>query len=172
VPTDAMTIPLYTIGHSNHPIGYFLALLKAHGIVLLCDVRTTPFSRFHPQYNQSALRKALEGAEVGYLYLGKSLGGKPKDPGLPAEGAARFALLAGTEAFRAGMAQLLTEAGARRTAIMCAERDPASCHRTLLICPHIPAEFAVRHILADGSLQEGAMSEQSEATERWLPLSP
>ncbi len=135
-------------------------------------MRTTPFSRFHPQYNQSALRRALEGAEVAYLYLGGLLGGKPKEPGLPAEGAARFALLAETEAFRAGMAQLLPEARTRRTAIMCAERDPADCHRTLLICPHIPAEFAIRHILADGSLREGAISEQGEATERWLPLSP
>jgi uncharacterized protein (DUF488 family) len=145
---------LYTIGHSNHPLGHFLALLRAHEIALLCDVRTTPFSRFHPQYNQPTLRRALAEADIAYLYLGASLGGKPKDPGLPAEAAARFALIAETAAFRAGMARLVAEAEARRTAIMCAERDPADCHRSLLICPHVPAALTIRHILADGTLQE------------------
>lgn len=161
---------LYTIGHSNHPIGYFLALLKPHTIDLVCDVRTTPFSRFHPQYNQSALRAALQGAGMDYLYLGKALGGKPKAPGLPAEASARFALIARTEAFRAGMSKLLAEARTRRTAIMCAERDPWRCHRTHLICPHVPADFAIQHILADGCLRNHVPSQRPAAAEPYLPL--
>ncbi len=164
-----MPLPLYTIGHSNHPIGHFLALLQAHAIVLVCDVRTTPYSRFHPQYNQSALRAALGATAIDYCYLGKSLGGKPKEPGLPAEPRARFAMIAETEEFRAGMAQLLAEARTRRTAIMCAERDPADCHRALLITPHVPEEFAVYHILADGGLREdGARQHQPQQPD--LPL--
>ncbi len=166
-----MTTRLYTIGHSNHPIGFFLALLQAHAIELLCDVRTTPYSRHHPQFNQSALRAALKGAAIDYLYLGKSLGGKPKDPGLPTESSSRFAMIAATEAFRAGMARLLAEARTRRTAVMCAERDPADCHRTLLICPHLPEVFAIQHILADGSLQVGAMHER-RSEQPGLPLKP
>jgi uncharacterized protein (DUF488 family) len=149
-----MTHPLYTIGHSNHPIGYFLALLAAHRIALVCDVRTVPYSRFHPQYNRRYLAAALEGAEIAYLYLGAALGGKPKGAGSPEEASLRFAAIAETEEFRAGMRRLGDEARLRRTAILCAERDPARCHRTLLICPHLPADLPVRHILADGSVQE------------------
>jgi uncharacterized protein (DUF488 family) len=149
-----VVMTLFTIGHSNHPLEYFLALLRAHGIETLCDVRTTPYSRFHPQFNQRTLRQAVEAEGMAYLYLGQALGGKPKAPGYPADAQARFALIAATPEFQGGMARLLETARARRTAILCAERDPAPCHRTLLVCAHLPAGIAVRHILADGSLAE------------------
>jgi uncharacterized protein (DUF488 family) len=144
---------LFTIGHSNHPLGYFLALLHRHDIETLCDVRTTPYSRHHPQFNHRMLRAALENEGIGYLYLGQSLGGKPKEPGYAADPRVRFAVIAATPEFRAGMARLLEETRVRRTAILCAERDPAVCHRSLLVCAHLPADVSVRHILADGSLR-------------------
>jgi uncharacterized protein (DUF488 family) len=144
---------LFTIGHSNHPLGYFLALLHRHDIETLCDVRTTPYSRHHPQFNHRMLRAALENEGIGYLYLGQSLGGKPKEPGYAADPRVRFAVIAATPEFRAGMARLLEETRVHRTAILCAERDPAVCHRSLLVCAHLPADVSVRHILADGSLR-------------------
>jgi uncharacterized protein (DUF488 family) len=64
-------------------------------------------------------------------------------------------LIAKSDRFRAGLEQLLKEARTRRTVMMCAEQDPARCHRGLLICPSLPTEVNVRHILADGSLREG-----------------
>jgi uncharacterized protein (DUF488 family) len=146
-----MNTPLFTIGHSNHPLGYFLGLLHRYGIEMLCDVRTTPYSRHHPQFNQRMLREALVAEGMVYLYLGQSLGGKPKAPGYPADPGARFAMIAAMPEFQDGMACLLAEARRRRTAILCAERDPAACHRSLLICAHLPADVAVCHILADGS---------------------
>jgi uncharacterized protein (DUF488 family) len=148
-----METTLFTVGHSNHPLGHFLALLRLHQIEALCDVRTTPYSRHHPQFNQRTLRGAVENEGMVYLYLGQSLGGKPKEPGYPADPRARFAMIAATQEFRAGMARLLDEARTRRTAILCAERDPAVCHRSLLVCAHLPADVSVRHILADGSLR-------------------
>jgi uncharacterized protein (DUF488 family) len=164
---------LFTIGHSNHPLGYFLALLRAHGIETLCDVRTTPYSRFHPQFNQRTLRQAVEAEGIGYLYLGQALGGKPKDPGYPEDTRVRFALIAATPEFRAGMARLLEEARAHRTAILCAERDPGVCHRSLLVCSHLAADVAVHHILADGSLKarQELVSCEGNDDQPGLPLS-
>lgn len=143
---------LFTIGHSNHPLPRFLELLALHGVALVCDVRSTPYSRFNPQFNREPLQAALQAGGIGYLYLGDALGGKPREPGYPADDRARFALIAASERFRAGVERLLAESRRRRTAVMCAEKDPARCHRGLLICPNLPDGIAVRHILADGSL--------------------
>ena len=143
---------LFTIGHSNHPIARFLELLGLHCIALVCDVRSTPYSRFNPQFNREALAAALQRSGIGYLYLGDALGGKPKEPGYPADEQARYALIAASDRFRAGVARLLREAAAHRTAVLCAEQDPRRCHRGALICPSIPAGVPIRHILADGSL--------------------
>lgn len=154
-----MAHELFTIGHSNHPLSRFLELLALHEIQLVCDVRSTPYSRFNPQFNREPLGAALEARGIGYLYLGESLGGKPRESGYPADAAARFALIAAGMRFREGLDRLLRESRARRTAIMCAEKDPARCHRGLLICPNLPQDVTVRHILADGSLTTRLMPE-------------
>ena len=71
------TAVLYTVGHSNHPIGRFIELINAAGIELIVDVRSVPFSRFAPQFNRAALEKSLASARIGYHYLGDLLGGRP-----------------------------------------------------------------------------------------------
>jgi uncharacterized protein (DUF488 family) len=145
---------LFTIGHSNHPIGRFVELLRVHAIELVCDVRSTPYSRFNPQFNREFLQDALGVHGIAYLFLGNQLGGKPRDADYPADDAARFALIGKSERFRNGLERLLGEAQHRRTAIMCAEKDPAHCHRGLLICPNLREDARIRHILADGSIQD------------------
>jgi len=145
---------LFTIGHSNHAIRRFVDLLAMHRVALVCDVRSSPYSRFNPQFNREPLRTALEACGIAYLFLGGELGGKPRGDEYPTDDQARFALIAGSQAFRAGLARLLEEAASHRTAIMCAEKEPEMCHRSLLICPHLPAGVAVHHILADGSVRE------------------
>lgn len=149
-----MAPALFTIGHSNHPTKRFLALLSVHGIELVCDVRSMPYSRFNPQFNREPLEVALEAQGIAYLFLGDTLGGKPREGDYPPDEEARFALIAGSDRFRVGLARLLEEIGHRRTAVMCAEKDPAHCHRGLLICPNIPTGISIHHILADGSIRD------------------
>ncbi|HEX7513810.1 MAG TPA: DUF488 domain-containing protein [Candidatus Methylomirabilis sp.] len=151
-----MTHTLFTIGHSNHSIGRFVELLRLHAIEIVCDVRSTPYSRFNPQFNRELLATALEAQGIAYLFLGNELGGKPRDGDYPADDGARFALMAKSERFRSGLERLLKEARGRRTAVMCAEKDPGQCHRGLLICPNLPAGVAIHHILADGSAKDQA----------------
>src|SRR5512145_2633569 len=118
-----MTPELFTIGHSNHPLHRFIDLLAMHRVQLVCDVRSTPYSRFNPQFNREPLRAAIEADGIGYLYLGEWLGGKPREAGYSTDDAARFAMIAGSERFRAGLDRLVRESRARRTAVMCAEKD-------------------------------------------------
>ena len=63
--------PVFTIGHSNHPAEVFLGLLRRHGIEAVVDVRSSPHSRFNPQFNRKALQAALTEAGVGYVVHGR-----------------------------------------------------------------------------------------------------
>jgi uncharacterized protein (DUF488 family) len=71
---------VYTIGHSRHPIDKFLELLAGHGIVQLLDVRSSPYSRFNPQFNKANLQLSLLNHNIQYIYAGAELGGRPSDP--------------------------------------------------------------------------------------------
>ena len=68
-----------TIGHSNHPIGRFVDLLKSGGVEAVVDVRSTPYSRRFPQFGRERLAQTLSAAGILYRYEGAALGGKPKD---------------------------------------------------------------------------------------------
>ena len=155
---------LYTIGHSAHPIEKFIALLKMHEIELLVDVRSTPASRFHPQFNQQRLEQSLAAEGVAYAYLGNELGGRPADPALyekelPAKkGKARplanFEEVMKRDWFVHGIQELLEIFPKQTTAILCSEEDPNRCHRHLLIGEYLnrtQPDIDVIHIRGDGS---------------------
>jgi uncharacterized protein (DUF488 family) len=145
-------IELFSAGHSNHPIGYFVGLLKRHGVTALADVRSVPYSRRHPQFRREALAESLREAGIAYVFLGEELGGK-REGGLVA--AAR------TPEFRSGLERLREGAKRYRVAFMCAEREPLDCHRTILVARHLRApDVTIRHILANGKLEEHASVER------------
>jgi uncharacterized protein (DUF488 family) len=138
-----MRASLLTIGHSNHPIERFAALLARHDVTALGDVRSFPSSRFNPQFNRGALEASLREAGIGYVFLGDALGGKRGD----------FEARAAMASFQAGLARVREGAARHRVALMCAEKDPLDCHRFMLICRHLRADLAIEHILADGSIE-------------------
>ena len=74
------THPVLTIGHSAHPLETFVGLLQRHEVNVLADVRSAPYSRFHPQFNREALAQELEGHGIRYFYLGRELGARSDDP--------------------------------------------------------------------------------------------
>jgi len=138
---------IFTIGHSNHPAEHFLSLLSRHGITALADVRTTPYSRFNPQFRREALAALLQAAGIAYVFLGEELGGKRKG--------VTHAEIARSEPFRRGLERLREGAARYRVAFMCAEREPLDCHRTILVARYLKSpDLAIRHILADGSIEE------------------
>jgi uncharacterized protein (DUF488 family) len=145
---------ILTIGHSNHVIELFVRLLAQHEVRVLADVRSVPYSRRHPAYNREALERSLAQAGVAYVFLGKELGAKSQDPAHYEAGRVQYGRLAATELFKSGLARVIEEGTSQRLAIMCAEKDPLACHRTLLVARELEAAgMPVTHIHADGRLE-------------------
>ncbi|OGT83057.1 MAG: hypothetical protein A3H91_00055 [Gammaproteobacteria bacterium RIFCSPLOWO2_02_FULL_61_13] len=146
---------IFTIGHSTHPIEAFVDLLRRHGVTALADVRSAPYSRFNPQFNREALEQALDANGIKYVFLGRELGARPADPALYKDGEVQYDRIAQSELFAAGIERVVRGAGEFTIALMCAEKEPGECHRTILISPALALRgLMVRHILADGSLED------------------
>jgi uncharacterized protein (DUF488 family) len=145
---------VWTVGHSNHPLDRFLGLLRAHEIEAIADVRSQPYSRHTPHFSRDALRASVTDAGLRYLFMGRELGGRPADPYLyDEEGRVRYDTLAATPRFRAGLSSLLAAAACWRVALLCAEEDPTSCHRRLLVGRVLARQgVRVRHIRVDGQI--------------------
>jgi len=129
---------LYTIGHGSRSIGELVALLQQAGVACLVDVRAYPASRRHPQFARGALQRSLADAGIRYEWEGKALGGRRspagnsrhialKEPGLRA-----YADHMMSAEFGAALDRLAELASATRTAVLCAERLPQECHRSLI----------------------------------------
>ena len=144
---------LFTLGHSTHPVPRVIELLQQHGVTCACDVRSQPYSRRNPQFNREAFEKTLREAGITYVYLGKELGGRPEDPACYVDGRVDYERVARTALFEEGMRRLAEDAGKYRVALVCAEKDPADCHRALLVGREAQQRgWMVNHILADGGL--------------------
>lgn len=156
--------PLLTLGYGNRQLGDVLALLRAHDVRYLIDVRSVPYSRFNPVFSKESLAAAVEKAGIRYVFMGDTLGGRPNDRSCY-DGAGHVDYLACRESldFKDGFGRLRSafdqDAGA---AIFCSELRPEHCHRTKLI-GEVMTEMGVpvEHIDADGSLtSHGAVMER------------
>lgn len=153
-----------TIGHSNHPLATFLGLLERSRVTALADVRSAPYSRFNPQFNRETLRGALGERGIRYVYLGRELGGRSDDPACYEGGRIRYDRIARTDRFRDGLARVMRGAADHRIALMCAEKEPLDCHRTLLVARALEERgVEVAHLLPDGGVEP-----QAAAMERLL----
>jgi uncharacterized protein (DUF488 family) len=144
-----------TIGHSNHPIDKFISLLKQHGITAVGDVRSAPYSRFNPQFNKNDFAASLKKAGIAYVFLGQVLGARPDDRSCYENGQVDFSRMAGRADFTQGLDRVIRGSGEYRIALMCAEKEPLDCHRTILVCRNLKApDVHIRHILADGTVED------------------
>lgn len=145
---------IYTIGHSDLTLDVFIEHLQRHGITTLADVRSSPYSRLHPQFNRGTLKRAVQEGGIGYVYLGKELGARAEQPECYLNGKVQFTLLARQPIFLEGVNRVLKGLEKHRIALMCSEKDPLQCHRTILVARQFHARgIAVRHILYDGSIE-------------------
>lgn len=151
---NTQQLSVLTIGHSTHTFEAFAALLKQHGVTALADVRSAPFSRFNPQFNKDALERDLKAQGVKYVFLGRELGARSDDPACYENGRVQYARLAQTAVFQSGLDRVMDGATKYRLALMCAEKEPLECHRTLLVARALVERgVTVEHILADGRLE-------------------
>jgi len=146
--------PVLTIGHSTHSLEAFLALLRRHGVTALVDVRSAPYSRLNPHFNRESLEQSLKAHGITYVFLGPALGARSHDPSCYENGRVQYARLARTELFRSGLERVVHGANEYRVALMCAEKEPLECHRTLLVARTLAERgVVVGHILPDGGLE-------------------
>ena len=154
-----MNRPIYTIGHGNRKIDDFLLLLKNFGIEYLIDVRSLPYSKFNPQYNQNEFNFSLEENHIKYVFMGDSLGGRPKDKTCyDFEGKVDYETLKNKDFFLQGI-ERLKNAYTRgvKIALMCSESNPCECHRSKLIGRILDIDnIILRHIDENGKLKDQA----------------
>jgi uncharacterized protein (DUF488 family) len=152
-----MSETIYTVGHSNRPCEALVELLKTAGIAAVADVRTSPYSRFAPQYNAGTLSAALRAAGIAYVPM-PELGGRPESADLyEPDGRVSYARLSETPVWQTGLERLVHGAATWRIAVLCSEEDPAGCHRRLAITPDLAERgFEVLHLRADGRVQDEA----------------
>jgi uncharacterized protein (DUF488 family) len=145
---------VFTIGHSNHTIESFIALLEKYEITAIADVRSHPYSRYLPHFNQRELKAFLKASGIDYVFLGKELGARPDNLSCYVQGKAVYEKIAATEAFKDGIQRVLKGAEKYKIALMCAEQDPLTCHRSILVCQHLRQfDLNINHILKDGELE-------------------
>ena len=143
---------VFTIGHSSHPIATFIALLSAHKIEALVDVRSFPGSRRNPQFNQPALRDALKAAGISYHHM-VSLGGKRESRTGPEahknKPFSAYIEYSKTELYQSYIKALEDMASGWRVAVMCAEALWTNCHRSIIAEEMTRHGFTVTHIMPD-----------------------
>jgi uncharacterized protein (DUF488 family) len=152
---------IYTVGHSSQPIESFIEQLLAHQIQVLADVRSMPYSRRYPHFSREALQKTLIVDSIRYLFLGRELGARRDEPECYIDGRASYEEIVKLPNFMRGVERILEGAQQRRIALMCAEQDPLTCHRTILICRVLSRHgISIRHIERGGSVEEHPQAEQ------------
>ena len=137
-----MTDLVYTIGHSTHPAEKLIHLLVGHAVTAVADVRSQPYSRFNPQFNRENLPTDLKVAGISYVFLGRELGARPENRSCYVQGKIQYDLLARTVLFQEGLTRVAQGISNHRVALLCAEKDPLTCHRAILVCRHL-AEIGI-----------------------------
>ncbi|MDJ0659105.1 MAG: DUF488 domain-containing protein [Crocosphaera sp.] len=145
---------LFTIGHSNLDIKDFIYLLNQHNVTALADIRSSPYSRYVSQFNKENLQNSLLNVGIKYVFLGEELGARTKDRSCYVEGKAVYENIAKTDLFAKGIERIKKGSESYNIALMCAEKDPITCHRAVLVCQHLKVlPLDINHILQDGCLE-------------------
>lgn len=141
--------PIYTIGHGNRKINDFLKTLKDFEIKYLIDVRSQPYSKFNPQFNQNDLKHFLDKNGITYVFMGDSIGGRPADRTCyDEEEKVDYEIVKTKEFFQKGIERLKTAYEKEiPIVVMCSESKPCECHRSKLIGRFLSAEqIFLKHI--------------------------
>ncbi len=151
---------LFTIGHSTLEQSELMRLLRMHRVTAVVDVRSTPFSKRVPQFDRPVLDQALDESGIRYSFAGKELGARRDEQHCYVDGVARYDLISETPAFAEGIKRVVNGLENYRIALLCAEKDPITCHRTVLVCRHLRnTGVTINHIHSDGSLESHAAAE-------------
>lgn len=152
---------IYTIGYSTFIIESFLAVLRKYSIDVIADVRSSPYSKYKPEFNKNELKHTLNNHNFNYVFLGDQCGARIKAPECYIDGKADYNLISKHPLFIQGINRIKKGIEKYRIALMCAEKDPITCHRMILICKNLKIpEIQIFHILENTNLESQQDSEK------------
>jgi len=153
-PADGDVPTLHTIGQGARSLDELISALRAHRIEYLLDVRSSPYSKFKPEFSREALAAALKARGLRYVFMGDTLGGQPREPDCYTEGKVDYAKVRQQPFFQSGLERLRkTHDQRRRAALLCSEGRPEQCHRSKMIGEALAAAgVPICHIDEDGQL--------------------
>lgn len=165
-----MTLPFFTIGHSNRSLAEFITLLRSAHIERVVDIRKMPMSRANPQFNHDELSAALAEVQIGYEHVAALGGLRGRRPASPLEinglwqnrSFHNYADYALSDAFRKGLERLRAEGHRKRCAMMCAEAVWWRCHRRIVSDYLIAKGETVFHIMGEGRFEEAHLTSGAE----------
>ena len=148
-----MTIPIYTIGYGSRSIEQFVKVLQRYKIAYLVDVRSSPYSRYKPEFSKVELASELQRHDIRYLFMGDTLGGRPDDENCYDEdGSVDYEKVKKTQFYAEGIIRIQTAFDKQQyIALMCSEGKPEECHRSKLIGVSLTdKQIEVTHIDENG----------------------
>ncbi|WP_417803278.1 DUF488 family protein [Thalassospira lucentensis] len=156
--TDLHVPEMFTVGHSTTTYDELSRKLQHVSANVIVDVRSLPYSKHTPQFNQDNLKAQLKSDGIQYVFLGKELGGRPEDRSYFIDGVANYELMAKNSKFLAGIERVLHGLSQNYTiALMCAEHNPLDCHRCLLVGRELVNRgVRLSHILGNGCVSTHA----------------
>lgn len=160
---------IYSIGHGNKKIEDFINELKSFSIHFLLDIRSKPYSKWNPQFNQAQLKIELEKNDITYVFVGDVLGGLPDDKSCyNYDGKVVYDLIKEKDFFKEGLKRLTTANEKKiNLAIMCSESKPEECHRSKLIGQELlKKDVTLKHIISNKKIksQQDVMNELTKGT--------
>ena len=146
---------LFTIGHSTQSAVHFFKLLKDNGVDILVDVRSTPFSRYAPQFNAGTIEESAKKAGIIYISEKDAFGARQTDASLYSkEGYLDFNKMRASQKFKHKMAEYIEKMRSGKNVVfMCTEKDPLACHRVIMVARGFALQgLPVDHIMTDGKI--------------------
>jgi uncharacterized protein (DUF488 family) len=157
---------IFTIGHSNLDISDFINLLLANKIELVVDVRSAPYSKLYPHFNRNPLEVSLTKNSIKYIFLGDSVGGRSNNIKDYSKGRVMYKKIAEKKEYISSINTIIQNSSKYKIVLMCSEKEPLECHRTLLISRSIETHMVkILHIHREGQIES-----QSEAIQRLLKI--
>lgn len=152
---------LFTIGYSPHTLDSFLRILVKYQITAVADVRSSPYSQFKPEFNKDSFSNFLKNQKIAYVFLGDYCGARVEDKNCYVNGKVDYNLVSSSPKFKDGLERIKKGMEKYRIVLMCAEKDPITCHRSILICRNMSGDnIVIKHILSNGMFEEHKYSEQ------------
>ena len=161
-----MSKQLFTVGHSNLSITDFISLITQYNIEAIADIRSYPYSRYLPHFNRNLLKFELLKAGIKYVFIGDELGARPKDLSCYINGTAVYNRIAISNSFKSGIERIIMGIDKYNISLMCSEKEPINCHRTILIGRYLQKlNLKTNHIIDDKTIES-----QSELEDRLLNM--